>query len=244
MDTGRGIPDGTENDSVTSTAGGKPVAQQPVSTSSQVWKPNEELLSSLTQMGFSPVAAKKALYYTTNVSTEAAIEWIFENQNADLETPLEVELQRDPHLAEALGNLNMIGTSAANTHVADDDDTDDDLYKMVFVVNAELSMGVGKIGAQVAHAALGLHRILLTHQAKYGESLLNWTEYGETKIVLKGETTEHLIDLEHRAIDAKLPCYLVHDAGKTQVKSGSTTVLSIFGSNKRVDRVTGTLKLY
>ena len=32
---------------------------------------------------------------------------------------------------------------------------------MVFVVNSELKMGVGKVAAQVAHAALGLHRTLL-----------------------------------------------------------------------------------
>lgn len=245
MDSGRGVPDGTDNDSVpvNTPNAGPAVETQPPASGLLSWKPNDSFLLSLTSMGISPVAAKKALYYTKNSSTEAAIEWIFENQEADLETPLEIELQRDPQNLQDQGSgSSFIQSSLAS--LANEYEGEDDLYKMVFVVNAELSMGVGKIAAQVAHAALGLHRILLQHQIKYGECLLNWTEYGETKIVLRGDTTEHLIDLEHKAIEDKLPCYLVHDAGKTQVKSGSTTVLAIFGPNKRVDRVTGSLKLY
>lgn len=53
-----------------------------------------------------------------------------------------------------------------------------DFYKMVFVVNCELDMGVGKIAAQVAHAALGLHRILLENPQKYGQMLMNWEQFG------------------------------------------------------------------
>ena len=53
-----------------------------------------------------------------------------------------------------------------------------DFYKMVFVVNAEFSMGVGKIAAQVAHAALGLHRALIENPQKYGQMLMSWEQFG------------------------------------------------------------------
>lgn len=53
-----------------------------------------------------------------------------------------------------------------------------DFYKMVFIVNAELNMGVGKTAAQVAHAALGLHRTLLDDPQKFGQMLMSWEQFG------------------------------------------------------------------
>ena len=65
----------------------------------------------------------------------------------------------------------------------DDDDEDGfpsdlDLYKMVFVVNMDLGMGVGKVAAQVAHAALGLHRLMIDNTGKWGEMMISWEQYG------------------------------------------------------------------
>ena len=53
-----------------------------------------------------------------------------------------------------------------------------DFYKMVFVVNAELGMGVGKVAAQVAHAALNLYRLVVENAATYNEMLLCWEQFG------------------------------------------------------------------
>ena len=55
---------------------------------------------------------------------------------------------------------------------------ENELNKMVMVVNSELNMGVGKVGAQCAHAALGLFKTLLEDQSKYGEMLLSWEQFG------------------------------------------------------------------
>lgn len=41
--------------------------------------------------------------------------------------------------------------------------------------------------------------------------------YRETKIVLRGNTTQHLVELERKALRLGLPTYLVQDAGRTQV---------------------------
>ena len=53
-----------------------------------------------------------------------------------------------------------------------------DMCKMVFVVNMELNMGVGKVAAQCAHAAVALYRILIDQPDKYGVILMNWEQFG------------------------------------------------------------------
>lgn len=176
----------------------------------------------LIGMGVSRNAAEKALFYTGNKSPDLAAAWIFENQDMDLETPLEAEAER----------------------VSDDESGESaDVYKMVFVVNMALEMGTGKIASQVAHAALGIHRLLLQDENKYGNMVLHWEYNDEIKIVLRGDSTQHLVELERLAMSLNLPTYLVQDAGRTQVPEGSTTVLCILGRIDLVDRVTGTLRL-
>lgn len=51
-------------------------------------------------------------------------------------------------------------------------------YKMVFVVNTELNMGVGKIAAQVGHAAIGLYKIMASRPQKYDHMLSQWDDFG------------------------------------------------------------------
>lgn len=104
-------------------------------------------------------------------------------------------------------------------------------------------MGVGKIAAQVAHAALGLHRVLIENPQKYGQMLMSWEQFGETKIVVKGDNTSQLLDLAAKANSIDIPNYLVQDAGRTQIEAGSITVLGIMGKIDQVDSVTGSLKL-
>lgn len=60
----------------------------------------------------------------------------------------------------------------------DDFFDESDLYKMVFVVNSSLKMGVGKIAAQVAHASLGLYKMMVENQQRFGEMLLTWEQLG------------------------------------------------------------------
>ncbi|XP_025089359.1 probable peptidyl-tRNA hydrolase 2 isoform X2 [Pomacea canaliculata] len=190
-----------------------------------LFTPNEELVIALMSLGFTRNAAIKGLFYTGNQNADLAASWLFENQDKDLDTPLEHEL---------------IGTSDSSE---DEFLEAGDFYKMVFVVNAELGMGPGKVAAQVAHAALNLYRTLQEKQALYSEMLLSWEQFGETKVVLRGETTIHLQQLAEQANNIGLPFYLVQDAGRTQVAPGSVTVLGIMGKIDIIDQVTGSLKL-
>ncbi|XP_008103749.1 probable peptidyl-tRNA hydrolase 2 [Anolis carolinensis] len=115
-------------------------------------------------------------------------------------------------------------------------------YKMVFVVNMDLSMGAGKIAAQVGHAAIGLFQLM--HEKPSQRDIINqWDEHGAKKVVLQGTNTDQLLELHALALSLELPTYLVQDAGRTQVPAGSHTVLAIMGEEEMVNQVTGQLKL-
>lgn len=117
-------------------------------------------------------------------------------------------------------------------------------FKMVFVVNMDLEMGRGKQCAQVAHAALSLYlQIIYSNDFDEMTRVQQWITSGQKKIVLRGENLEQMLRLKQEAIDAKLPNHLVTDAGHTQIDPGSKTVLSLFGTNEQLDRITGTLRL-
>ncbi|PIK42136.1 putative peptidyl-tRNA hydrolase 2 [Apostichopus japonicus] len=172
----------------------------------------------LMAMGIDRELATQAVWVTGTTTADAALTWIFENR--DSVEPSEERLPPDGALVEG-----------------------DNVAKMVFVVNMDLKMGVGKVAAQVAHAAVGLHKFLLQNQEVYGHLLLLWDADGETKIVLKGDNITILEDLRRKSEAAGLPCYLVSDAGRTQVPMGSSTVFAIFGRVNEVDDITGQLKL-
>nr|CAD2186679.1 unnamed protein product [Meloidogyne enterolobii] len=106
-------------------------------------------------------------------------------------------------------------------------------------------MGAGKMAAQVGHAAVGLFRHCQMSGEQGQMSLNQWRENGEMKIVVKGESTSQLDELNRKAQDAgDVFVYLVRDAGHTQIPAGSKTVLGVFGTIEAVDRITGGLKLF
>ena len=97
-------------------------------------------------------------------------------------------------------------------------------YKMVIVVRTDLKMGKGKIAAQVGHGVLGS---FLDCMKMYPQNLDYYNENSRPKIVLKIEGEENLINIYREARNAKLPCNLVVDAGRTQIAPGSKTVCAI-----------------
>ncbi|XP_037088628.1 probable peptidyl-tRNA hydrolase 2 [Pollicipes pollicipes] len=184
-------------------------------SSDEPWEPNEEFLQALLEMGISQNAARRGLYHTDNESVQAAAAYIFEQPSNRVNEPFDPELTDSP---------------------------DDHDYKMVFVVNSGLGMGVGKIAAQVGHAAISLHRMMLSND-KFTEAAEDWEEDGEKKIVLKANSTEDLLSLYSKAMDIGLLAWIVEDAGHTQVPEGARTVLGVFGEDVLVDQVTGPFKL-
>ena len=113
--------------------------------------------------------------------------------------------------------------------------------KMVCVVNHGLKMGKGKIAAQVGHGA-----VMATMNAGSEKPLFveRWLATGQKKVCLKGTDADHLLALEQLAKDAGILTTLVHDAGHTQIPSGSLTVLALGPETEdRLERITGELKL-
>jgi PTH2 family peptidyl-tRNA hydrolase len=112
------------------------------------------------------------------------------------------------------------------------------VYKQAIVVRKDLRWGKGKLAAQVAHASLGAAMLS-------PESVLHsWKDDGAKKVVLKADGEKEVRELERLAKKEGLPCFIVRDAGKTQLKSGTVTALGIGPAKEHdVDVVTGKLKL-
>jgi len=97
---------------------------------------------------------------------------------------------------------------------------------MYFVVNADLikQMGIGKITAQVAHAAIAVHN----QMPKNSDHYRRWKRDGQPKIVLKAPEKTLLALIEQHPTK----CVPIHDAGLTRVERGSLTVVG-FAENVR-----------
>lgn len=67
---------------------------------------------------------------------------------------------------------------------------------------------------------------------------------GQAKVVLQAKNEEELETLQAQALSLGLCAQIIHDAGRTQIASGSATVLGVGpGPKSVVDQVTGGLKL-
>lgn len=112
---------------------------------------------------------------------------------------------------------------------------------MVLCVNQSLKMGKGKIGAQCAHAAIGVVLQLLATDL---DLYMQWEQCGQRKIVVKMDDAQSMEALAGTAAAVGLPCYIMKDAGRTQVAPGSQTVLAIGpGTDLEIDQLTGHLHL-
>jgi len=111
-------------------------------------------------------------------------------------------------------------------------------FKQVIVVREDIDMSVGKMCVQCCHASLGSVK-----EAKR-EIVKKWEEEGAKKVVLKVESEKKLKNLFKKAKSEKIPCFLVKDAGLTQLHPGTTTCLGIGpAEEKEIDKITGNLKL-
>ena len=102
---------------------------------------------------------------------------------------------------------------------------------------------IGKIAAQASHATLACYTSL--HSASPSHPILkSWRSLSQAKIAVQAHSEEELLLLQAKAMSLGLCARIIHDAGRTQIASGTATVLGVGpGPKSVVDQVTGGLKL-
>jgi len=213
------------------------------STSSAFYTPAfpSILMQPLLDMGFPEARAIRGLHATGGSNVDAAMNWIFEHsEDPDIDQPLCLA-RASPNAAATSSNTSAnssASSSAAPTSLVGP-------FKLVLLVRTDLRMRTGKIAAQTAHAAVGL---VLSIQASGNRMerarLKEWLKEGQAKVVLAIKDEREMEQLEADARHRGLTTFIVADAGRTQVESGTETVLAIGPAPiGEIDEVTGRLKL-
>jgi PTH2 family peptidyl-tRNA hydrolase len=116
--------------------------------------------------------------------------------------------------------------------------------KMVIVVRTDLGLRRGKESAQAGHAAMAWAKHHTLSELKDWEPLKLWALGLEKKIVVGVGSLGELEALVQEAADRKIDCYVIRDAGLTEIPPGTVTCCS-FGPDlpERLDPFLGHLKL-
>lgn len=110
--------------------------------------------------------------------------------------------------------------------------------KQVILVRNDIRMSIGKRTAQACHASVGA---VFNADKK---TVDQWNKNGSKKIVLKASDEKTLTGLSDKARKMRLPCFLVTDAGLTELEPGTVTALAIGpGEDKKIDKLTGSMEL-
>jgi PTH2 family peptidyl-tRNA hydrolase len=116
-----------------------------------------------------------------------------------------------------------------------------DEYKQVILIRTDLKMGTGKKCAQSCHASISSSDIV---RVKNKDAWKKWKNAGQKKVVLRVSSVEDLSEIVQKLEKAKIPYFLVKDAGLTQLTPGTTTALGIGPAlSTTLDKITGELKL-
>ena len=76
--------------------------------------------------------------------------------------------------------------------------------------------------------------------------LIEWRETGMTKITCRVNSEDELLEIEKKAKDAKIDCYMITDSGRTEFDGVATRTCLSLGPDtcEKIDNITGGLKLY
>lgn len=95
-------------------------------------------------------------------------------------------------------------------------------YKMYVIVNQDVKMSKAKMAAQVGHA-VGVYYYYGMGQKEVREKIDGWHKDEITKIVLKASEEE----LKEIMKNKKIYTCPIHDAGHTQIPSGTLTCVGL-----------------
>jgi len=118
--------------------------------------------------------------------------------------------------------------------------------KQVIVMRKDLNMRKGKMVAQGAHASvLAVIDLMEANTLAMVEIVNNWADSGMTKICVGVNSEDELLKLYTTAFKAKIPVYIVKDAGRTEFDNIPTHTCIAIGPwySDEIDKITGELKL-
>lgn len=117
----------------------------------------------------------------------------------------------------------------------------DESLTMVLVTRKDLKLSKGKLAAQCSHAAV---ECALKAKRDCPKQLDAWRENGARKIVVEATNIDALKRLFGEAQAAGIVCYMVRDAGHTEIPAGTVTVVGLGpGSRDSIDSLTGSFGL-
>jgi len=114
-------------------------------------------------------------------------------------------------------------------------------YKQVIIIRTDLKMGAGKKCAQACHASVSASDL-----TRVKDKLIwkNWKNSGQKKVIVKVSSMDEMGLIFSQLQKHKITCFLVKDAGLTQLTPGTTTALGIGPDlSEKIDKITGDLKL-
>ncbi len=123
-----------------------------------------------------------------------------------------------------------------------------DEVKQVIVMRKDLRMSRGKMVAQGSHASISF----LTHQSRFAglvgdltEEEKEWIRGIFTKVCLRVNSEEELVDIYNKAKDKGLTVHMITDVGKTVFHGVPTKTCLAIGPHKssKIDPITKELKL-
>lgn len=205
----------------------------------------------LVNMGFTRNAAFRACLATHSCGVEPALDWISAHaEEMDLDAPLPTQntLGCLAAAAEESGSGGAVLGVPSDASLIEHPDLShapativgvDGECKVVLLVVASLGMSAGKIGAQCAHAAVGLYKTMVDQRAPWFRS---WEDGCEKTVVLSVSSPNEMQKLWLGAQACGLLTHQVYDAGRTEVAANSLTVVAIGGRSQQVDNVTGCLR--
>jgi len=112
------------------------------------------------------------------------------------------------------------------------------MYKQMIILRNDIEMSDGKRCVQCSHASLGAYKKTNKSIAK------KWESEGQKKVVLVVNSKEELVKSYEQAKKEKISCFLVEDAGLTELEPGTITALAIGPDDEnKINKITGSLKL-
>ena len=112
--------------------------------------------------------------------------------------------------------------------------------KQIIVMRNDLGMRKGKMVAQGAHASLGA-----VLQNREDPRVEEWLRGAFTKVCVRADSLEQLLDVADRAQKAGMIVYIITDNGRTEFGGVPTVTACAIGpdTDKNLQPVTGDLKL-